>query len=291
MFVNMDNELVLGVYAANTNDIRAARLLSQVLNIPLLEKPAECFDSGQFLLQLHQQTLSLCFTGLRAPNPITVDFTSGASAYRRHYGGGKGQLIAKAVGIKGRFRPHVVDLTAGLGQDGFVLATLGCQVDLIERISFIFQLLNNGLHRARSVGDDGVKEIANRMQAYESEAITYLQNLTTRVDVIYLDPMFPKRDKLKRTSKDQANKAPVNKAQVNKAMMAFQSIVGSDLDAGTLLKHALAKAKYRVVVKRPRKAPSMNQQWPELQLPVAALVLAGKSSRYDVYTLAKMPLL
>lgn len=270
----MHHPSLLGIYRIDSDHSVSAESLSQSLDLPLVDTPPEQVEPGQFLLQVEQQTLSLCFTGRGAPKPIAVDFIGGAAAHRRQFGGGKGQLIAKAVGIKGRFRPQVLDLTAGLGQDGFVLATLGCQVDLVERVPLIFHLLNNGLQRAAALGEGSVQEIVGRINLYRCEALAYLQDLNQGVDIIYLDPMFPKRDK---------------KAQVNKSMVAFQHIVGADGDAGQLLRQALEKARYRVVVKRPRKAPAMDQQWPELSLPAPGLVIAGKSSRYDIYPLAKMP--
>ncbi|EGE7428423.1 class I SAM-dependent methyltransferase, partial [Escherichia coli] len=53
---------------------------------------------------------------------IFVDFVGGAMAHRRKFGGGRGEAVAKAVGIKGDYLPDVVDATAGLGRDAFVLA-------------------------------------------------------------------------------------------------------------------------------------------------------------------------
>ncbi len=38
-------------------------------------------------------------------------------AHRRKFGGGRGEAVAKAVGIKGDYLPDVVDATAGLGRD------------------------------------------------------------------------------------------------------------------------------------------------------------------------------
>ncbi|WP_187649121.1 class I SAM-dependent methyltransferase, partial [Escherichia coli] len=50
---------------------------------------------------------------------IFVDFVGGAMAHRRKFGGGRGEAVAKAVGIKGDYLPDVVDATAGLGRDAF----------------------------------------------------------------------------------------------------------------------------------------------------------------------------
>lgn len=36
-------------------------------------------------------------------------------AHRRKFGGGRGEAVAKAVGVKGSYLPDVVDATAGFG--------------------------------------------------------------------------------------------------------------------------------------------------------------------------------
>jgi 16S rRNA (guanine1516-N2)-methyltransferase len=270
---------LLGVYFSESLTSTAEQLRQQFidaydLGLPELPTSPNLLASGHFVLVYDVDGLTLHFTGTKAPGPIKVDFVSGAAAHRRQYGGGKGQMIAKAVGIKGGFRPNILDLTAGLGQDGFVLATLGCALTMVERVPIIYGLLDDGLRRARVAGDSSLSAIVQRIHLYRQEALAYLAQLSSPVDVIYLDPMFPERDK---------------SALVKKSMLAFQHVVGADEDAGELLAIALLKARYRVVVKRPRKAPSIDQQYPILDLPAPGLVLAGKSSRYDIYPLAKMP--
>ncbi len=78
---------------------------------------------------------------------IFVDFVTGAMAHRRRFGGGRGEAVAKAVGIKGGYLPDVVDATAGLGRDAFVLAALGCRVRMLERHPVVAALLEDGLQR------------------------------------------------------------------------------------------------------------------------------------------------
>src|SRR5690606_31731336 len=148
--------------------------------------------------------------------------------------------------------PKVLDLPAGLGRDAFVLASLGCAVQLVERSPIVFALLEDGLTRARQFAAEQDQELAQilaRMQAYRAQAADYLQGLADDVDVIYLDPMFPERDKT---------------ADVKKEMRAFHSLVGRDEDAGDLLSLALQKARYRVVVKRPRRAPFLADWHPAI---------------------------
>lgn len=275
-----------GVFSVEPHSQQKRDELAQQLQLPIIDIPPKDLGPGQFILAIEaDQSISLHFTGRGVPSPIRVDFLEGPAAHRRQFGGGKGQLIAKAVGIKHRFRPHVLDLTAGLGQDGFVLATLGCQVTLVERVDAIFHLLNDGLVRARQSSDLDVRAIIEKITLVHQHSLEYLRlagdqkdsertSEETIADVIYLDPMFPERDK---------------KAKVKKGMAAFHSIVGDDSDAGDLLALALNKARYRVVIKRPRKAVSLAKQYPSLSLPEAGLVLEGKSSRYDIYPIAKIP--
>ena len=85
---------------------------------------------------------------------IYVDFAEGANAHRQKFGGGKGQAIAKAVGLNkvdlSKTEISVMDATAGMGKDAFVLASLGCNVTLVERQQPIFALLTDGFRRARN---------------------------------------------------------------------------------------------------------------------------------------------
>jgi 16S rRNA (guanine1516-N2)-methyltransferase len=100
-------------------------------------------------LQVGEQGLQLQQLGPDAPGPVRVDFVEGGAAHRRLYGGGSGQMIAKAVGIAQGVRPRVLDATAGLGKDAFVLASLGCEMSLIERQPLIGALLEDGWRAAR----------------------------------------------------------------------------------------------------------------------------------------------
>src|SRR5690606_31839818 len=97
------------------------------LGLPLIQ------DDAEFALQLGESGLQLQLLGPQAPGPVRVDFVEGGAAHRRQFGGGSGQMIAKAVGIQPGIRPSVLDATAGLGRDAFVLATLGCDLVLFER--------------------------------------------------------------------------------------------------------------------------------------------------------------
>ncbi|QKZ06354.1 class I SAM-dependent methyltransferase [Pseudomonas eucalypticola] len=217
-------------------------------------------DDAEFALQATEAGLQLQQLGEDAPGPVRVDFVEGAVAHRRLFGGGSGQMIAKAVGVQQGVRPRVLDATAGLGKDAFVLASLGCDMSLIERQPIIGALLEDGL--ARAAGDLDVGAIVSRMQLLKGNAIDLIRAWEGEPpQVIYLDPMFPHREK---------------SALVKKEMRLFRPLVGDDMDAPALLAAALALASHRVVVKRPRKAPSIEGPKPSHSL-------EGKSSRYDIY--------
>ncbi len=217
-------------------------------------------DSG---LALVQQVSHLELRQLDEPKvgAVIVDFASDALTFRRLHGGGKKEAIAKAIGLKGQDSLHVLDATAGLGRDAFVLASLGCVVDMIERSAVVAALLQDGLDRASSDDELGTW-IPNHMRLFHGVAVNLLQNWQdTNPDVVYLDPMFPHRKK---------------NAAVKKEMRLFQQLLGPDEDADLLLEPALALAKKRVVVKRPSGAPFLAGKKPQIEM-------LGKANRFDVY--------
>jgi len=220
--------------------------------------------SKDFQLRLLPEYLALEQLDDKKQGLIFVDFTSGAVAHRRKFGGGKGQSIAKAVGLKSGVQLHVIDATAGLGRDAFVLASLGCQVDMVERSPIAAALLEDGLERAALDAEIG-DWVQTRMQLTHASGYDYLQQ--HQADVVYLDPMFPHKKK---------------SALVKKEMRVFQGVVGADLDADDLLDVALTAAKYRVVVKRPDYAPFLNDKKPSMSIKT-------KKNRFDVYVKQAIP--
>ena len=192
---------------------------------------------------------------------IFVEFVGGTLGHRRRFGGGRGEAVAKAVGIKGSYLPDVVDATAGLGRDAFVLAALGCRVRMIERNPVVAALLDDGLSRGYRDAEIGAW-LQERMTLLHGSSLTALSEITPRPQVVYLDPMYPHRQK---------------SALVKKEMRVFQGLVGADDDADGLLEPARRLATKRIVVKRPDYAPPMADT------PAQAAVTT-KSHRFDIYT-------
>lgn len=195
---------------------------------------------------------------------IFIDFLAGKTHHRRLHGGGKGQDIAKAIGLHKIRNSSVLDLTAGMGGDAFVLATLGASVTMVERNPIIHALLLDALSRASLTADSNLSEIIDRLTLKHQNAMHILEALTedSKPDVIYLDPMFPSRSKA---------------AQVKKEMQFFHEIVGSDEDSESVLLKAVSCAQKRIVVKRPRLAEKLTNSFqPDFEI-------IGKSTRYDIY--------
>ncbi|WP_445497771.1 16S rRNA (guanine(1516)-N(2))-methyltransferase RsmJ [Photorhabdus sp. SF281] len=217
-------------------------------------------ESAVMALVLTPQHLELRKRDEPKLDGIYVDFVSGTMAHRRRFGGGRGEAVAKAVGIKKDYLPTIVDATAGLGRDAFVLASLGCHVSMLERHPVVAALLDDGLQRGYQDEEIG-GWLRERMTLLHASSITALTDMTPQPDVIYLDPMYPHKQK---------------SALVKKEMRVFQSLVGADEDADNLLSPARALAKRRVVVKRPDYAEPLAGV-------AASAAITTKNHRFDIY--------
>lgn len=187
-------------------------------------------------------------------SPLRLDFSSGATGYRLRQAG-KRQPLGRAVGLKPGCQLHVIDATAGLGRDAGVLAQLGCNVTMIERSPILALLLEDSWKRTASPQIRGFVNV-NNMDARDA-----LSQFIVTPDVIYLDPMYPHRNK---------------SSLVKKEMRIIRDLVGDDTDAEELLMEALAMKAKRVVVKRPRGAPTLPG-------PLPTRHITGPNTRYDIY--------
>lgn len=250
------------LYPAASFRIDTARELCQRFALELVRQP----PAEGYWLELGPERLELRTHGKHGA--VYAEFVEGAARHRREQGGGRGQPVAKAIGLKGaKTLPRVVDATAGLGRDAFVLASLGCAVTLVERSQVAAALLADAL--ARAARDPATTDIAARMTLVHDDSIRYLTALADapeaeRPDVVFVDPMFPDTDK--------------KSAAAKKDMQAFQHVIGDDMDSAALLAAAIAAARVRVVVKRPRLGAAIDGVMP-------SAVLDGKSTRFDLYVI------
>ncbi|VFP87710.1 class I SAM-dependent methyltransferase [Candidatus Erwinia haradaeae] len=191
---------------------------------------------------------------------IVVNFSSKARLYRRNFGGGIEEALSKAVGIKKNYYPNILDATAGLARDAFVLAACGCQVQMLERHPVISLLLEDGLRRGYANLEIG-SWLCERLILLNSSSLLVSSKIYPKPDVIYIDPMYPKKKK---------------SALVKKEMRILQYLVGLDEDADKLLEPARALAKNRVVVKRPHYAQSLAGI-------ISDKSIKTKKHRFDIY--------
>lgn len=188
-----------------------------------------------------------------------VDFVGGAVGYRFRSQAGRSHALLKATGVSPARPLHVVDATAGLGRDAFLLASMGATVTLIERVPEVHALLAEALEAARSESDE-LAGIIGRMTLLHGDARALLPAM--QADVITIDPMHPPRTKT---------------ALVKQEMRLLRDLVGADLDVAELLAAALSADCRRVVLKWPlRAAAPPAPRKPSHQI-------AGKTVRYDVF--------
>lgn len=217
---------------------------------PSLRQLEEALEQAGANLLLEQDTLYLQQADLR----LSIDFTQGDYAHRQRFGGGRQQLLARAIGLHKKPKLNVVDATAGLGKDSFVLANLGATMHLIERSPVLVILLAYALaHYAKP----------SAMQLYWGDARQIFARYGEKIapDVVYLDPMYPESN---------SDALPKKGAQILRAL-AYRD----DEEERELLELARQQAA-KVVVKRPKAAPYLANVVPQQES-------KGKNTRYDLY--------
>jgi 16S rRNA (guanine1516-N2)-methyltransferase len=190
---------------------------------------------------------------------LKCSFIEGPILHRLKYGRGRGQNLAKAVGMKFNKNRNIIDATAGLGYDSFILASIGAKVTLIERSQKMYELLQNGIDEGMSFGGE-IEKIINRMELVFGDSKDILPKLTP--EVIMIDTMYKDRKKT---------------ALVKNNMRLVRDIVGPDSDYIDLLKVALNCATNRVVLKQPRYAEPIKE------IRKCSHQILGKTIRYDVF--------
>lgn len=190
---------------------------------------------------------------------LKCSFIEGPILHRLKYGKGRGQNLAKAVGFKFNKNRTIIDATAGLGYDAFILASLGANVTLIERSEKLYDLLKAAISEAKLYGGE-ISKIVNRMNLLFGDSKDILPNIAP--EVILIDTMYKERKK---------------SALVKNDMRLVREVVGSDSDHVELINVALNNASKRVVIKQPRYAETLDN------IKGCSHQILGKTIRYDVY--------
>lgn len=200
---------------------------------------------GDPVLQRIDGRLQLCERDAPYGASLNIDHV------RRRLRQGRKLSLAKACGA--RVGLHVLDAMAGFGLDGITLAALGCNVVMVERDPRLFALLEDALARARIE-----LSLPGDVECREGDVNDVLERGRT-FDTVYLDPMFPPRDK---------HALPRRSAQL------LTRLVGPPDDLPQLIAHSQTAARLRVVLKRRRH---------DATLAVPAWRILGRSVRFDVY--------
>ncbi len=236
----------------------AESALSNTLGLPLISSAELAPGNPEFYLCYTETGLSLNANDARVSGAVVVDFDS-KKLTRRAGDGLRQQNLIKAVGLKKRQTLRVLDATAGLGSDGFLLARAGCEVRLLERNAVVHSLLEDGMQRGLK-GSAATRDAVSRMQLTRADFVQAAAQLDS-YQVIVIDPMYPLRPK---------------SAKSKQSMQLLQRLLGETADAPGILQLALHKATERVVVKRAKQSPSYTGLSPDVSF-------KGSSSRFDVY--------
>lgn len=169
------------------------------------------------------------------------------------------EMLAKAVKTD-QENLKAIDATAGMGEDSLLLAACGYQVTLYEQNPVIAILLKDALRRAKK--NTVLKDIVSRMQLVEGDSIEHLNKRLDPVDVIYLDPMFPGRQK---------------SGLINKKLQLIQKLEPPCSEETALFDAAMAAQPSKIIIKRPLKSPYLDERVPSYSL-------KGKAIRYDCYS-------
>ena len=170
------------------------------------------------------------------------------------------EMLVRAAKAEGE-NLKAIDATAGMGEDGFLLAAYGYEVTLYEQNPVIAALLKDALRRAKK--HPVLKDIASRMKLVEDNSVECLSKLMDPVDVIYLDPMFPERQK---------------SGLINKKLQLIQKLEPPCSGEKELFDAAIKASPSKIIVKRPLKSVCLDGREP-------SYTLKGKAIRYDCYVM------
>ena len=257
----------IAVIATHESELARAATIASDLQLPLAGVYAGPTESADFFVVVSAHSLGLQAANEKMQRPFCIDFTHGTQFYRREHATLKSEMLARSLGVKPQDHRLIVDATAGLGKDGFILAALGFRMILLERAPVLYLLLKDAMARANLHAL--TKPATERLQLVHTDSIQWLNNYQRSgqepISVVYLDPMFPPRQK---------------SAAVKKDLSLLQRLLPPTCDQEPLLRAALACATKRVVVKRPRLAAPLADLKPHHSL-------VGNSSRFDVYLTPK----
>ncbi len=242
----MSDKLVVCMGKGAQKDLAAS--LANKMNVPLVEKPGE-----ELTLLVDSKGVSLCGFGLSYQGCFDDQMLRRVSDGRLQH-----EMLVRVTKTKEE-HPKAIDATAGMGEDSFLLAAAGYEVTMYEQNPVIGALLKDALRRAKK--HPQLKPIVERMHLIEGNSIELLANQIDKPHVIYLDPMFPQRQKT---------------GLINKKLQLIQKLEQPCTSEQELLEVAKNLAPEKIVVKRPLKGTFLAGEEPNYSV-------KGKAIRYDCY--------
>ncbi len=241
---------------SNSKPTAIENSLAQILKLELCRHQQIDADAIDFYLFIDQNGLALQIMAKPSPGPLRVEFSK---LHKRIADALLNQNLLKACGVRKTNRPSVLDATAGLGTDSFLLTAAGCCVEALEVNPIVYALLSDGFDRYKQLGRQE-QELISRLKI-RNENFLDINAGREKVEVVYLDPMFPPKS---------------NTAQPRKGMAYVQNLIGSDCQSEKMFEIAKKHAQERVVVKRAKSSPNITETQ-------ADITFKGSSSRFDVY--------
>lgn len=203
---------------------RLASQLAEFLNVPIIGQQDR--SDTKFLLEINHDALSLRAVCQPKLKPFCLDFN------RARPGKGKDPLL-RAIGTH---TYSVIDATAGWCSDALHIARHDIKVLAIEQNRIVAALATHAMKKITQ------PDLKKRFTLMNGDSVEVLDSLAQSPDVIYLDPMYPDKNKNSATKKE---------------LTLLRDIVGVQENSQQLFARAMAWAKHRVVVKRPHYAPPL----------------------------------
>lgn len=230
------------IYFTHEQDASRARELASHFSLelnPLVFPRLQVMNQRLFLLDTHAQAIAL-------------DWNDEKWLQRSQGMTGSDPLIRATLA---RQSVRIIDMTAGWGKDGLLMAHAGARVVMLEQHPYMAALLMDAWQHLLA------SEVKSRIQVVWSSAIDYLMPLEkmSYPDVIYCDPMHPIRKK---------------SALVKKHLQILQHLAKPNEDVIELIHLAQQRCTQRVVLK-----------WPQKQnIPLSPMgSIEGKTIRYALY--------
>ena len=243
----MNNEIVVCLEKGGQKDM--AEAFARRIGAEISEKPGP-----KLTILFHAKGVSLTGYGLSYQG----DFEN--MLHRVTNGRLQHEMLIRAAKSDNPGR-KAIDATAGMGEDAFLLAAQGYEVTLFEQNPVIAVLLKDALRRAKK--HPVLKDIASRMNLVQDNSVEGMSKLLDPVDVIYLDPMFPARQK---------------SSLINKKLQLIQKLEPPCSEETDLFFFFFSASPSKIIVKRPLKSEFLAGRKP-------SYTLNGKAIRYDCYTL------